>query len=309
MKRRAIVAVLFVVALVALVLVRSGGNDRHEAEATQGKPFTVEAGVTRSVASIKSRQRYLDRHPRRERWRSHELPAAEAVREEAAGPEVDTNIREKPEPGEEAGPPKQAGPTTRQQRTGTAAIEPASSLTADTSFLGVQSTESGFIPPDSMGAVGATQALVFVNGRMKVFDKNGNPGTLNVDDSAFWAPVSSGSEPTDPAVEYDRLSGRWIVSAINTEDTNNRVMLAVSSGPTITSTSSFTYFFFNEASPPPTGPSRFADYPQLGVDKNAIYIGVNEFSSSSGGFTGTDAFVVRKSSVLGGGPLVVTAFR
>ena len=146
-------------------------------------------------------------------------------------------------------PQKSGGPAARQARTGRAAIGPASSLTADTSFLGAESSESGFIPPDSMGAVGPNQVLVFVNGRVKSFDKDGNPGTLDVDDSAFWAPLSNGSEPTDPGVEYDRLTGRWIVSAINTENTNNRVMLAVSSGPTIANTSSFTYFFFDEASP------------------------------------------------------------
>src|SRR3954470_14253066 len=86
-------------------------------------------------------------------------------------------------------------------------------------------------------------------------------------------------------------------------------MLAVSDGPTITNASSFTYFFFNEANPAPSGPPRFADYPQLGVDANAIYIGVNEFASSSGSFTGTSAYVIRKSSVIDGGPMVVTAFR
>ena len=160
-----------------------------------------------------------------------------------------------------------------------------------------------------MGSVGPSQVLVDVNGRLKVFDKQGNPGGLNVSDSAFWAPVRNGTEPTDPGVEYDRLSGRWIVSAINTESTNNRIMLAVSDGPTISSTSDFTYFFFNEASPPPSAPAHFADYPQLGVDANAIYIGVNEFTSSSGSFAGTSAFVIRKSSVMGSGPLVVTAFR
>ncbi len=32
---------------------------------------------------------------------------------------------------------------------------------------------------------------------------------------------------------------------------------------------------------------RFADYPQLGVDNNAIYVGVNLFTSSSGSFAGT----------------------
>lgn len=330
MNRRTILAGLLIVLLAALVVVLvSSGGGGGEAEATQGKPFTGDAGVTKSVAWIAARQRHLNRHPEVQAEAEREAAAEEAAREAAlregqeGGAEegeaadeaareaaaVDTNIREKPEPGEETGPPKSAAPAAQQQRTGKSAIDPASSLTADTSFLGVQSTESGFIPPDSMGAVGPTQVLVFVNGRIKVFDKNGNSGTLNVDDSAFWAPVSNGSEPTDPGVEYDRLSGRWIVSAINTEDDNNRVMLAVSSGPTISSTSSFTYFFFNEANPAPAGSPLFADYPQLGVDKNAIYIGVNEFTDSSGLFAGTSAFVIRKTSVTGGGPIVVTAFR
>src|SRR4029077_136350 len=178
-----------------------------------------------------------------------------------------------------------------------------------TSFLGAQLSQSNFVPPDSMGAVGPSQILVSVNGRIRVYDKQGNLGGLNLSDSAFWAPVRNGAEPTDPGVEYDRLSERWSVSAVNVEATNNRVMLAVSNGPTISNASSFTFFSFNEASPPPAGPSRFADYPQLGVDANAIYIGVNEFTSSSGSFSGTSAFVIRKSSVLNGGPMVVTAFR
>ncbi len=168
-----------------------------------------------------------------------------------------------------------------------------------------------------MGAVGPSQILVSVNGRIKVFDKDGTPGGLNLTDSDFWEDVcncpplpSTVNSPTDPGVEYDRLSQRWIVSAVNTENTNNRVMLAVSDGPTITSQSSFTFYFFNEADPSPSGPSRFADYPQLGVDANAIYIGVNEFDSiSAGNFTGTSAYVIRKSSVINGGPIVVTAFR
>jgi Bacterial Ig-like domain len=320
MKRRAILALALALALVVFVLLLSEENGKQTSEATQGKPFTGDSGVIRSVAWIRQRQQYLDRHPelaKQNAQAAQEAAAEEAAREEATGEkaagggEPDTNIREKPEPGEEGMPQKSPGPAARQQHTGKSAIAQASNLTADTSFLGAESSESGFIPPDSMGSVGPSQVLVFVNGRIKVFDKNGNPGSsLNVDDSTFWAPVSNGSEPTDPGVEYDRLSGRWIVSGINTENSNNRVMVAVSSGPTITNTSSFSYFFFNEASPAPSGPARFVDYPQLGVDASAIYIGVNEFANAtSGGFTGTDAFVIRKSSVLGGGPIVVTAFR
>ena len=223
----------------------------------------------------------------------------------------EANIREKPEPpGEDRMPPKREAPGSRLQRIGSAAIGPKQAVNPSTSFLGVQSNQSGFIPPDSMGAVGPSQVLVFVNGRIRVFDKQGNPGGLNVSDSAFWASVRNGSEATDPGVEYDRLSQRWVVSGINTEASNNRIMLAVSDGPTITSASDFTFFAFNQAAPPPSASPRFADYPQLGVDQNAIYVGVNEFSAPPAvGFAGTSAYVVRKSSVLGGGPIVVTAFR
>jgi hypothetical protein len=309
MKRRAIVAVLVVLALVAVAveLSQSGESGRRDAEATEGNPFTGVSSVTRSVAWIQARQRFEERHP------SAPAPEQDADAEGAAADQeaeaVDSDIREKPEPGEEGGAPKKAGPAARLQRTGKSAIAPSSELTANTSFLGAQTNESGFVPPDSMGAVGPSQVLVFVNGRIKVFDKDSSPGGLNATDSAFWAPVRNGTEPTDPGVEYDRLSQRWIVSAIDTEDTNNRVMLAVSDGPTITSASDFTFFYFNEASPSPPAPARFVDYPQLGVDANAIYIGVNEFTSSSGTFSGTSAYVIRKSSVLGAGPIVVTAFR
>jgi hypothetical protein len=52
----------------------------------------------------------------------------------------------------------------------------------------------------------------------------------------------------------------------------------------------------------------FADYPTLGVDNNALYIGSNMFDSNDN-FVNTTAFVVRKSSVVSGGQIVVTAFR
>ena len=59
------------------------------------------------------------------------------------------------------------------------------------------------------------------------------------------------------------------------------------------------------------GTPRFADYPQLAVDNNAIYVGVNEFTSSTGTFAGTSVYVIRKSSVTSGPmtPIVVTGFR
>jgi hypothetical protein len=300
MKRRLLAAVLPVAALVVLAGSGEATSATGEIGATKGKPSTGSPGVRVSVAELTARQRAQDRRI-------------------GAKPH---GVREKPEPPEEAGAPaeeeggsgsKLPGPAVPQfpQQSAGEAIGPSSALAAGTSFLGAQLSESGFIPPDSMGSVGPTQALVDVNGRIKVFSKTGTLGGLNVSDSVFWSSVSNGSAPTDPGVEYDRLSQRWIVSAVNVENSNNRVMIAVSSGPTITNSSSFTFYFFNQNVPPPNLPppdgntGQFADYPQLGVDKNAVYIGVNEFN----GTLATTAFVIRKSSVLSGGPIVVTAFR
>jgi hypothetical protein len=94
---------------------------------------------------------------------------------------------------------------------------------------------------------------------------------------------------------------------INVASKNNRVLIAVSSGPTITDSSSFTFFYFQQNTVSPAGNNnQFADYPTLGVDANALYIGVNMFGAK---YAGTTGFVVRKSSVTSGGPIVVTAFR
>src|SRR6478672_10786150 len=121
MKRRAIFAGLLAVALGALaVALASSGNGGQETEITQGKPFSGGSPVTRTVASIAAKQRYLDRHPEIERRAERKTAADEAAREqegEAAGAEqasgerplaaapgdapVETDIREKPEPGEE----------------------------------------------------------------------------------------------------------------------------------------------------------------------------------------------------------------
>src|SRR5262249_34446406 len=179
--------------------------------------------------------------------------------------------------------PKSPGPAVPQapQRGVGQVASQDSSLSASTSFLGAQSSESGFIPPDSMGSVSPTQVLVDVNGRIKAFDKQGNLGALNVTDSVFWSSVSNGADVTAPGVEYARLSGRGIVSAVNLENSNNRVMIAVSNGPTITNSSSFTFYFFNQNTPPPAGDTGlFADQPQLGVGKNAVYVVVNDFGRS-----------------------------
>jgi hypothetical protein len=166
----------------------------------------------------------------------------------------------------------------------------------------------GYIPPDCNGAAGPTQILVVANGRIRVYSKAGVLGGLDVTTDAFFTSVRNGSSISDTHVRYDRLSAKWFVVAINVASTNNRVVIAVSSGPTITNSSSFTFFYFDFTLVSPAGDNgKFLDYPTLGVDANALYIGGVRFDPNL--FNGCPVFVVRKSSVTGAGPIVVTAFR
>jgi len=174
-----------------------------------------------------------------------------------------------------------------------------------TSFLGASSSDSGYIPPDTCGAVGTTQVMIHVNGRVKVFSKTGVLGALNATADTFFNSVRGGSAVVDPQCMFDRLTGRWFMVGITTS-TPNRIVMAVSGTGTVTGTSSFTFFQFHQDLAAPAGNTgQFADHPKCGVDASALYIGCNMFGGS---YTGATGWVVRKSDMIAG-TLTVTALR
>ncbi len=122
--------------------------------------------------------------------------------------------------------------------------------------------------------------------------------------SVMTPPVAENSA-TDPQIRYDRLSGRWILTGVDLAGFNpNRILFAVSdaaSAGTISGATVWSFYFVQIV-------SRFCDYPALGVDSQALYVGCNTFTPGSGTFVGTNGYVVRKSSVLSGGPLFSTTF-
>jgi hypothetical protein len=184
---------------------------------------------------------------------------------------------------------------------------PRSPQPVGTSFLSATLADSGFIPPDTMGDVSPTQIVVFLNGRIRVYDKTGVLGGLSATTNTFFTSVRNGSTTSDPRVVWDRITQRWFLVMINTS-TPNRVLIAVSSGATITSASSFTFFQFQQDLTTPTGDTgALADYPSLGVDANALYVGANMFAGGTT-FNGTTGWVVRKSDLLIG-TLTVSTFR
>lgn len=177
------------------------------------------------------------------------------------------------------------------------------------SFGGPVLGESGAVPPDSTGDVSPSSVIIAANGRIRSYSRTGAVGALNVSDATFFNSVRGTSGMSDPRVVFDRLTQRWFIAEITTSlvSSNNRICLAVSNGEAITASTTWTYFFFTQNVG--GGTNGFADYETLGVDANAVYIGINKFNTSLTGFLGCDMFVVRKTSVLGAGPIVVTPFR
>lgn len=256
-----------------------------------GEPWTGAVGVTETVADITKRGQNQPVVMRQER-EEHEYPDRSGLPLNPDSPLVSQWPPLASE--QDARPPRHGG-------------RPRNPQTVGVNFFAVNISDAGYVPPDTQGDVGPSQIIVYINGHIRSFDKAGNVGALNASGDTFFNSVRA-SAAVDPRIRFDRTSNRWFVSSIDVNTPNN-VLLAVSSGPTITGQSSFTFYKFqhDQVGPTPNSDTNgFADYDTLGVDANAVYIGVNIFGNS---FTGTTGFVIRKSSVMNGGPIVVTAFR
>ncbi len=161
----------------------------------------------------------------------------------------------------------------------------------DVSALG-----TGGTPPDTMGAAGTNQFVVFINGGFAVYTKAGVRQSL-VTDEAFWtnagislATMSAGI--TDPRILYDAGSGRWFVSEITSDTTANKVLVGRSN--TSDPAGGWKAVSF-------TGNTGFADYDTLGVDATGVYIGVNNFTAG-GAMTGVSFFSIPKTNLLATNP-------
>src|SRR5439155_16245347 len=189
-----------------------GGNVPPGAEV--GHPWTGAPGIERTTSAIMDEQR-----------------AKGASHTRVDLPEFDADLHRRPNPDSPA--------STPDTKLG-AALATGPKLSVGSSFTGATlAADSQFVPPDSMGAVGPTQFLVGVNGRIRVFSKAGAVGQLNATLDTFFSSVLTpvaGTHSTDPRVRYDPLSGKWFVTAIDftpPDYINNRVLLAVSDGSTI----------------------------------------------------------------------------
>jgi uncharacterized repeat protein (TIGR01451 family) len=189
------------------------------------------------------------------------------------------------------------------------AVAPAQALPANGSLvtigLNFQGSEldvdSGFVPPDTMGAVGPNHVVEIINGRFEVYDKITGFAVVSTSLDFFWSSIVGVTIPLDscvsntcsvsgtactsstdcvsnftfdPRIVFDHDSQRWFVLALDGDlGAGNNIYLARTD--TADPTGDWDGLRFAADT---VGAVEFHDYETLGVDADGLYSCTQDFN-------------------------------
>src|SRR5690349_5225526 len=159
-----------------------------------------------------------------------------------------------------------------------------------------------FVPPDTNGAVGATQFVQMVNVTIAVYNKR--DGALQLGPApihALWrglgglcengGEAATYSDGGDPVVLYDHLSDRWLVSQLQFDETFTKTAQCVAVSTSSDATGSYNRYEFDFG-------VNFPDYPKFGIWPDAYYNSINVFPGKD--FAGAQACAFDRAAMLAG---------
>ena len=142
-----------------------------------------------------------------------------------------------------------------------------------------------FVPPDTNGAVGASQYVQMVNVTLAVYSKR--DGTLQLGPlpihslwNGFGGLCENGGETDvysdggDPIVLYDHLADRWLVSQLQFDETFTKTAQCVAISTSSDATGSYNRYEFDFG-------VNFPDYPKFGIWPDVYYNSINVFPGKS----------------------------
>ena len=203
-----------------------------------------------------------------------------------------------------------AAAAARVSARGSSSTGPASYAGAATlgqSFKGVSQYDlrailgGSFIPPDTHGAIGASQFMETTNGVYAIYNKTNGALQSMMDARAFWASagMTDGSGLNgDARIMFDKPSQKWIALQFGKSVADIQIAVSTTSDAMgAWRSTKFTGFAGGTA-----------DYPTLAIDSKAIYIGTNNFNSSNA-FAGTTLNVISRSDLLGAAAPITTSLK
>jgi hypothetical protein len=170
-------------------------------------------------------------------------------------------------------------------------------------FTGPQGTFTvQYAPPDTVGAIGATQFVQVVNVGLAVFDKATKTAVYGpVPTNTLWSGFGDQCETSndgDAVVVYDKAADRWVVSQFAVSATPYLQCVAVSA--TNDATGAWYRYSFSYG-------SVFPDYPKMGVWPDAYYETFNMFNGNS--FAGSQLCAYDRASMLTGAAATQQCFQ
>jgi hypothetical protein len=157
------------------------------------------------------------------------------------------------------------------------------------------------IPPDTMGAVGPDHLVTMLNSQIWIQDKAGNVVSAAVGLDAFWTAGVGPVNPFDPRVAYDRIHGRWYLSA-NRDSSSATAGIVFAASDTPDPTGGWTFYTFDLDATD----TNWADFVSMGFNATWVVLTTDAIRISDGAYMGEHMWVLDATTL--GGPLTVTQF-
>jgi hypothetical protein len=174
-----------------------------------------------------------------------------------------------------------------------------------TGFIGLSyDSTQGVTPPDTVAAAGPNYVVEAVNENLFIASKatlpNSLSGTVQSFDSFFPGFTHSfwglSDVITDPSVNYDAATGKWIISILDVDTQNDKGYLNIAVSDTNDPTGNWTKFQVDLTDghgpliPGNNGLTLWGDFERFGSSATAYVWTVNMFSFSSGGIDQNSPF-------------------
>lgn len=168
--------------------------------------------------------------------------------------------------------------------------------------IGLGSYAVQYAPPDTTGAVGATQYVQWVNVSLAVFDKATGALTYGpVTGNTLFQPLGGACATRndgDPIVQYDKAANRWVLSQFAVPGGSAGYWQCVAVSQTSDATGAYNLYAFQYP--------QFNDYPKMGVWSDGYYVTFNMFTST---FQGARVCAYDRASMLAGQPAAQQCFQ
>jgi hypothetical protein len=173
-------------------------------------------------------------------------------------------------------------------------------ITSTANFAGVNAATAGHYPPDTHGAAGRDYFVEVTNTHLDIYQKAAPHALIRSVSTEAWLGAAPGYF-ANPRMLYDPVYDRWIflVTQWRTPSAPTRQYLYLAVSLTSDPTGSFYLYTLDVSDGRVSGNTQW-DYPQLGLDRNAIIITGDLFNMNTGYYVDSRMFSVAKSLLYNG---------